>query len=308
MQWQNRSTQRQTEKWKTEIEEVEGRSKDNVGKEQSEEDIEEVDKRRREMDGKKQWVGRWLSPWLPPTLSTSLDLFPDNQLHKTWYSSTHHSSLCVIHHWKYLIGGSILFFCYIPQSWQGMACTLTLPCLDTDEYFSSPHWYFRRVHIWVGVLISGWMALIAELCLNGGNLRTKAEVGPHNQQSHMQQKSNKNTNRKQYFIINTNIKTCDKYKRQIPRPRACGTISNLNVAARICQLIWQLLFKQPTWSLFKAIWWSKSAFPSKLELHLAWDKQQLELATCSLLLSWGICYSYCESKFGRDSAALKLIE
>ena len=46
MQWQNRSTQRQTEKWKTEIEEVEGRSKDNVGKEQSEEDIEEVDKRK----------------------------------------------------------------------------------------------------------------------------------------------------------------------------------------------------------------------------------------------------------------------
>ena len=130
-----------------------------------------------------------------------------------------------------------------------MACTLTLPCLDTDEYFSSPHWYFRRVHIWVGVLISGWMALIAELCLNGGNLRTKAEVGPHNQQSHMQQKSNKNTNRKQYFIINTNIKTCDKYKRQIPRPRACGTISNLNVAARIRQLICKLIFKQPSLSL-----------------------------------------------------------
>ena len=138
-------------------------------------------------------------PDYPPTFSTSLNLFPDNQLHKTWYSSTHHSSLCVIHHWKYLIGGSILFFCYIPQTWQGMACTLTLPCLDTDEYFSSPHWYFRRVHIWVGVLISGWMALIAELCLNGGNLRTKAEVGPHNQQSHMQQKSNTNTNRKQFF-------------------------------------------------------------------------------------------------------------
>ena len=155
--------------------------------------------------------GRWMvksSGWAddsrpdyPPTLSTSLNLFPDNQLHKTWYSSTHHSSLCVIHHWKYLIGGSILFFCYIPQTWQGMACTLTLPCLDTDEYFSSPHWYFRRVHIWVGVLISGWMALIAELCLNGGNLRTKAEVGPHNQQPHMQQKSNKNTNKDQIVKI-----------------------------------------------------------------------------------------------------------
>ena len=140
-------------------------------------------------------------PDYPPTLSTSLNLFPDNQLHKTWYSSTHHSSLCVIHHWKYLIGGSILFFCYIPQTWQGMACTLTLPCLDTDEYFSSPHWYFRRVHIWMGVLISGWMALIAELCLNGGNLRTKAEVGPHNQQPHMQQKSNKNTNKDQIVKI-----------------------------------------------------------------------------------------------------------
>ena len=117
----------------------------------------EVGSGRAEMDGKKQWVGRWLSPWLPPTLSTSLNLFPNNQLHKTWHLSAHRTTSC------------------------------------------HPHWYFRRVHIWVGVLISGWMALIAELCLNGGNLRTKAEVGPHNQQPHMQQKSNKNTNRKQYL-------------------------------------------------------------------------------------------------------------
>ena len=105
-----------------------------------------------------------------------------------------HPPLKVFYRWSH-------FFCFIPQSWQGMACTLTLPCLDTDEYFSSPHWYFRRVHIWVGVLISGWMALIAELCLNGGNLRTKAEVGPHNQQPHMQQKSNKNTNKDQIVKI-----------------------------------------------------------------------------------------------------------
>lgn len=117
----------------------------------------EVGSGRAEMDGKKQWVGRWLSPWLPPTLSTSLNLFPNNQLHKTWHLSAHRTTSC------------------------------------------HPHWYFRRVHIWVGVLISGWMALIAELCLNGGNLRTKAEVGPHNQQPHMQQKSNNNTNRKQYL-------------------------------------------------------------------------------------------------------------
>ena len=39
-------------KWK------EGQRTTRGGKEQSEEDIEEVDKRRREMDGKKQWVGR----------------------------------------------------------------------------------------------------------------------------------------------------------------------------------------------------------------------------------------------------------
>ena len=161
----------------------------------------EVASGRAEMDGKKQWVGRWLSPWLPPTLSTSLNLFPNNQLHKTkldtWVLV---ASLRVIHHSKYFIDRTILFF--LPHS----------SILARDGLYSNPavsrYWWVFLVstlifpqgtYIWVGVLISGWMALIAELCLNGGNLRTKAEVGPHNQQPHMQQKSNKNTNRKQYL-------------------------------------------------------------------------------------------------------------
>ena len=109
MQWQNRSTQRQTEKWKTEIEEVEGRSKDNVGKEQSEEDIEEVDKRRREMDGKKQWVGRWLSPWLPPhtlNLPRSISRQSTSQNLILEYSSLItlcHPPLKVSYRWKHFI-------------------------------------------------------------------------------------------------------------------------------------------------------------------------------------------------------------